>query len=102
MSESKPVPAVPDDVRASDPVERLLEESWDGRSRHMSRRELVSESVAAVAFLACAIPLAVSSAPADPVTAAVLGLLYAVVSRMTKFPIGAGYVVPSWIVLVPM
>ena len=47
-SDATPAPALLDDANASDPVERLLEESWDGRSRRMSRRELVSESLAAV------------------------------------------------------
>ncbi len=34
--------------------------------------------------------------------AVVLVCLYALASRMIKFPIGAGYVVPSYLVLVPM
>ena len=40
--------------------------------------------------------------PLQPVLAATLVLLYAVTSRVIKFPIGAGYVVPSWLILVPM
>jgi diguanylate cyclase (GGDEF)-like protein len=94
-----------DDVRSSDPVERLLEESWTTRSRRVGSRELRVESLAAVAFLCCAIPLALPallSAHFDPLVAAVLVGMYALASRMIKFPIGAGYVVPSYLVLVPM
>jgi diguanylate cyclase (GGDEF)-like protein len=94
-----------DDVRASDPVERLLEESWDTRSRRISTREVVVEAAAAALFLACAVPLALpalASQPFDPLLAAVLVCMYALASRMIEFPIGAGYVVPSYMVLVPM
>jgi len=93
------------DVHASNPVDRLLEDSWDSRTRRASRRELVAESGAAAAFLALAVPLAVHGlihSHADPALAALLVALYAVVSRGVKFPIGAGYVVPSYLVLVPM
>jgi diguanylate cyclase (GGDEF)-like protein len=94
-----------DDARATGSVERLLEDSWEGRSRRASRRELIAESLAALLFLAVACPLALPalSGPSfDPGLALVLVGLYAVVSRMIKFPIGAGYVVPSYLVLVPM
>jgi diguanylate cyclase (GGDEF)-like protein len=94
-----------DDARSSDPVERLLEESWQARSRSAGMRELIVESTAAVLFLACAIPLALpalSSQPIDPLLVVVLVGMYALASRMIKFPIGAGYVVPSYLVLVPM
>src|SRR5262249_51832156 len=63
------------------------------------------ETLAAILFLACAIPLALSAAHShhvDVVLACVLVVLYALASRMIKFPIGAGYVVPSYLVLVPM
>ena len=46
-----------DDARASDPVERLLEESWESRTQRANRRELVVEGSAAVLFLAVAGPL---------------------------------------------
>jgi diguanylate cyclase (GGDEF)-like protein len=94
-----------DDVRSSDPVERLLEESWQTRSRRMGRRELLVESGATLLFLCCAIPLALpafSSPALDPLLAVVLVGMYALASRMIKFPIGAGYVVPSYLVLVPL
>jgi len=94
-----------DDARATGPVERLLEDSWATRSRDVGMRELVVEAVAALLFLAAAVPLAVSALAAhsfDPGLAVMLVGLYAVVSRAIKFPIGAGYVVPSYLVLVPM
>ena len=94
-----------DDARASDPVDRLLEDSWETRSRRASARELVSEAVAAGLFLGVAGWLA------EPVLARnglnlpfalMLVALYAVLARGVKFPIGAGYVVPSYLVLAPM
>ena len=94
-----------EDVRASDPVERLLEDSWEARSRAASRRELIVEAGAAALFLAVAVPLAlpaVARGQLQPGLALLLVGLYALVSRAVKFPIGAGYVVPSYLVLVPM
>ncbi len=97
--------AAVDDARAAGPVERLLEDSWQDRSLPASRREFVVEGFAALLFLAVAVPLAL---PAFAARGFNLGLavllvgLYAVVSRTIKFPIGAGYVVPSYLVLVPM
>jgi diguanylate cyclase (GGDEF)-like protein len=94
-----------EDVRASGPVERLLEESWDERSRTADRRERIVESAAVLSFLVCAIGLALlapSSRPLHVLLAAALVVLYALTSRIIKFPIGAGYVVPSYLVLVPM
>ncbi len=94
-----------DDIRSADPVERLLEDSWKARGRRFSRRELAVETVASTLFLGCAIPLALAALAShsmDPLLAVVLVLLYAVASRGIQFPIGAGYVVPSYLVLVPM
>src|SRR3954463_11624197 len=71
----------------------------------MSRREALTESLATLTFLACAVPLALASLRDDhlaPGRALVLVGLYAVLSRMVKFPLGAGYVVPSYVALVPM
>jgi diguanylate cyclase (GGDEF)-like protein len=99
---SKPVL---DDARSPNPVERLLEESWETRSRRTSARELIVESIAAALFLACAIPFAIpafQSQPIDPWLVVLLVGMYALASPMIKFPIGAGYVVPSYLVLVPM
>src|SRR3954471_9643735 len=96
-------PAI-DDARAVDPLERLLEDSWDERARRMSRRELLSESLATALFLLCSVPLAASAlgSHVDLLAVVVLVPLYAVLSRLVKFPIGAGYVVPSYVALVPM
>ncbi|MGA2926171.1 MAG: diguanylate cyclase [Solirubrobacteraceae bacterium] len=94
-----------EDVRASDPVDRLLEDSWQSRSRRASRRELLAEAAAAILFGAVATPLALPALTGGhlrPALAALLVASYAVVSRAVKFPIGAGYVVPSYLVLVPM
>jgi diguanylate cyclase (GGDEF)-like protein len=94
-----------EDARSDDPVERLLEDSWQTRTRTLSRRELAVESVAALLFCACAIPLAAHAFAVhrlDVSLAASLVVLYAVASRMVRFPLGVGYVVPSYIVLVPM
>jgi diguanylate cyclase (GGDEF)-like protein len=95
-----------DDVRSDDPVERLMEDSWTSRSRRrMGRREMVVETIAAVLFFCCAIPLALvapNEPPMEPLLAMTLVVMYALASRLVKFPIGAGYVVPSYLVLVPM
>lgn len=94
-----------EDLRASDPVERLLEDSWDTRSEHASRRELIVEGTASVVFLAVAVPLGASALTGGNVRLGALVLLialYAVVARMIRFPVGAGYIVPSYLVLVPM
>ena len=97
-------PAIADEVRASGAGERLLEESWETRTRRVSARELTSEAIAGCLFLVCAGVLAagpLAAGEVDPATAALLVVLYAVVSRI-EFPVGAGYVVPSYLVLVPM
>src|ERR1700761_7676612 len=94
-----------DDARAADPVERLLEDSWESRTGRASRRELIGEFAAAVLFLAVAVPLAVpaiASHSFDAGLACLLVALYALVAGAVRFPIGAGYVVPSYVILVPM
>jgi diguanylate cyclase (GGDEF)-like protein len=109
MSSSTPTSASSattiEDVRSADPVERLLEDSWDARSDRVSARERTVEALAALAFLCCAGPLAVhalASHDVDPLLAVGLVGMYAFMACLIKFPIGAGYVVPSYIVLVPM
>jgi diguanylate cyclase (GGDEF)-like protein len=97
--------AAMEDARASDPVERLLEESWRSRPPQATAREVLVETVAAAVFMCAAVPLAVvafTSHHTDVPLAAGLVVLYAITSRLIKFPIGAGYVVPSYLVLVPM
>src|SRR5437588_5481135 len=94
-----------DDVRASAPVERLLEDSWASRSQQAGRRELAVESFAAALFLAIATALAIPALAAhrvDSGLALLLIALYAVVAGAIRFPLGAGYVVPSYLILVPM
>ena len=96
---------VMEDARSTGAVERLMEDSWEARSQRASRRETLVETGASTLFLVVAIPLAVvalSSHQVDPLLACLLVLLYAISSRMVQFPIGAGYVVPSYMVLVPM
>jgi diguanylate cyclase (GGDEF)-like protein len=92
------------DMHSEAAAERLLEESWETRSRGVSARELVTEVAAGGLFLVAAgslLLLAGATNGFDPVVAAVLVALYALVSRV-EFPVGAGYVVPSQLVLVPM
>jgi diguanylate cyclase (GGDEF)-like protein len=94
-----------DDARSSDPVERLLEDSWEHRGERASRRELTVEAVAAGGFLLVAIPLAIPALllhPIDPFLVGMLVALYALVAGAIRFPIGAGYMVPSYLILVPM
>jgi diguanylate cyclase (GGDEF)-like protein len=85
------------------PAERLLEQSWEARQRRASRRELVVEAAAATLFVAVAATLLISgpSAGLRPGVFALLVGVYAVVARI-EFPVGAGSVVPTQLVLVPM
>ena len=84
-------------------TERLLESSWAQRERRASRRELVVDATAAGLFVAAAGSLAVAGDTAGlrPGIAALLIAIYAVVARI-EFPVGAGYVVPTQLILVPM
>ncbi len=94
-----------DDARSADPVERLLEDSWLGRSRRVSRRELIVELTAGALFLCCAIPMAAGALATrhlDLPLAALLVVLYAMASRLVELPVGAGYAVPTYVLLVPM
>jgi diguanylate cyclase (GGDEF)-like protein len=94
-----------EDARSTDPVERLLEDSWKHRGQRASRRELLVESLAAGSFLLVAIPLALPALlgrPIDPLLIGLLVGLYALIAGAIRFPIGAGYMVPSYLVLVPM
>jgi diguanylate cyclase (GGDEF)-like protein len=94
-----------DDVRSTDPVDRLLEDSWQKRKQHATLRELLVELAAAALFLGVAVPLAAPTLAAHRVDAGLAILLvglYALVSATIRFPVGAGYAVPSYLVLVPM
>jgi diguanylate cyclase (GGDEF)-like protein len=84
-------------------TERLLVSSWAQRERRASRRELAVDATAAGLFLAAAGALAVVGGAAGlrAGVAALLIAVYAVVARI-EFPVGAGYVVPTQLILVPM
>jgi diguanylate cyclase (GGDEF)-like protein len=93
------------DAWATDPADRLLEESWAERQRRAANRELVVEGIAAILFLSIAIPLALPALTAhrlDGSLALLLIGLYALVAGTIRFPIGAGYLVPTYGLLVPM
>ncbi|HET8980205.1 MAG TPA: hypothetical protein VFN87_18785, partial [Solirubrobacteraceae bacterium] len=84
-------------------TERLLERSWEERERRASERELTVDTVAAVLFALTAGALVLWAGPSlpRPGLAALLVGVYAVVGRI-EFPVGAGYVVPTQLVLIPM
>jgi diguanylate cyclase (GGDEF)-like protein len=85
-------------------VDRLLEESWESRERRGSLRELTVEAAAAILFGVVAAALLVLSGALSavrPGTACLLIGTYVVVARI-EFPVGAGHVVPTQLVLVPM
>ena len=93
-----------DEVRSEAAADRLLEESWTGRSRRLPRRERVTELIAALLFLACVLALSVAPGARsdfDPGAAALLVGVYVAVATI-EFPLGAGNVVPTQLVLVPM
>ncbi len=93
-----------DDMRSEAVADRLLEESWDGRARRLPRRELVTEIVFALLFVATAsgmLLLPGATTGFDPVTAGVLIALYTALAGV-EFPVGAGNVLPTQLVLIPM
>jgi diguanylate cyclase (GGDEF)-like protein len=92
-------------VGADDPAGRLLEESWSSRQRRAGHREIVVEGLAALAFLAVAIPLALPAIASGHLNLDLILLLvglYGLVGGSIRFPIGAGYLVPTYAILVPM
>jgi diguanylate cyclase (GGDEF)-like protein len=98
-----------DDV-AESATERLLESSWERRERRASHRELLVDAVAAALFVAVAGALLLAAGGTRPHggevapftgTAVLLIAVYALVGRI-EFPLGAGYVVPTQLILVPM
>jgi len=92
---------------ADSATERLLERSWEGRARQASERELLVDAVAGALFVIVAGALLLAGGGmhlhggAGAGTAALLIAVYALVARI-EFPVGAGYVVPTQLVLVPM
>ena len=90
--------------REQSPTEQLLEDSWEARSRRAPIRELAVESAAGIAFVAAAAALSLMTnglAHVQPGAAVLLIGVYAAVACI-EFPIGAGHVVPTQLVLVPM
>ncbi|MGA9859063.1 MAG: diguanylate cyclase [Solirubrobacteraceae bacterium] len=85
------------------PTEQLLESSWEARERRGSQRELIAEAAAAALFaVAAGLLLLIGGAGSPrPEVAALLIAIYVVVARI-EFPVGAGHVVPTQLVLVPM
>jgi putative nucleotidyltransferase with HDIG domain len=85
-------------------TERRIGESLERRQRKLDRRELLGTLLFALGFLAAAITLAVLADPARdlslPLALAFVGA-YVVADRI-EFSTGAGYAVPSQLVLVPM
>src|SRR4051812_3583362 len=99
-----PTVSTADDMRSDAAADRLLEDSWESRARRLPRRELLTEIAFAVAFLASVgglLWLPAATAGFDPAMAAVLVGLYALVSGV-EFPVGAGSVLPTQLVLIPM
>jgi diguanylate cyclase (GGDEF)-like protein len=92
-----------DDMRSEAAAERLLEDSWQARSRRLPRRELISECVAAVLFATATAALALGAGATAfrPGIAVVLVAMYAVLARV-EFPVGGGNVVPTHLALFPM
>src|SRR5262249_56009112 len=80
------------------------------RERSASQRELLVDAIAAALFVAVAAVLLLAAGGTHPHagavgpftgTAALLIAVYALVVRI-EFPVGAGYVVPTQLILVPM
>jgi diguanylate cyclase (GGDEF)-like protein len=95
---------------AESATEQLLERSWEERKRSASERELLVDAIAAALFVAVAAVLLLAAGGSHPPagavgpitgTAALLIAVYALVVRI-EFPVGAGYVVPTQLILVPM
>ena len=95
-----------DDARASDPVERLLEESWESRD---APRQPPRAGRGGLPRPCCSWLLPARSrrrrwrrTAVDAWLALLLVGLYALVATAVRFPLGAGYVVPTYVILVPM
>src|SRR5947209_1649493 len=85
-------------------TERLLEQSWETRERRASQRELIVEAAAAALFVAAAVTLLFVGGKLSALRPEVVVLLIGVyaLAGQVEFPVGAGYVVPTQVVLVPM
>jgi putative nucleotidyltransferase with HDIG domain len=85
-------------------TERRLEESKERRQRPLDRREVVHALPFVAGFLVVAVALAVLAEPARELSPAVLLTFAAafVLAEGIQFSVGAGYAVPTQLVLVPM
>ncbi len=106
LPESQDAPAEPLDDRADPPPEATVPEVLEpgpDLSRPLSRRELGVEVVLGGAFAVAALALSAvtDDRPVSIGVAAVLVGFYAIASRIT-FEVGAGFAVPTQLVLVPM
>src|SRR3954454_18941631 len=91
-------------MRSDAAADRLLEDSWEGRQRRLPQRELVTEVVFALLFVVTAVALLLvpgAMSGFDPAMAAQLVGLY-VILAVVEFPVGAGNVLPTQLVLIPM
>ena len=84
--------------------EELIERGRDLAAQPLEGRELVGEAVAAVGFLACAIAMAVFLDGEQAFSLPLACTLVAahVIAARIKFEVGAGFTVPTQLVLVPM
>jgi len=83
---------------------RRLEEGHERRHSGLLAREILTDGALAILFLAGALALAVVAEPArdfDLLLAGAFVVAYAIVAS-SEFQLGAGYVVPTQVVLVPM
>src|SRR4051812_18340274 len=85
-------------------AERLLEGARERRRQPLLAREQVADGLFAALFLVAGVLLSLLATPEralDPWLALALVIAYALVAR-AEFPVGAGLVVPTQIVFVPM
>jgi diguanylate cyclase (GGDEF)-like protein len=85
-------------------AQRLLEELPPEPVRRLAGRELATELAAAISFLAAVAVMGalIAGGPSPPLAlTAVLILAYAIAARVT-FDLGAGFAVPTQLILVPM
>jgi putative nucleotidyltransferase with HDIG domain len=85
-------------------TERRIEESLERRQRPLDRREILSALPFALGFLAASLALAVLAEPAREVSWPILVAFAAAyfLADGIQFSTGAGYAVPTQLVLVPM
>jgi putative nucleotidyltransferase with HDIG domain len=85
-------------------TERRIEESYERRQRPLARREVLCSLPFVVSFLAVAVALAVLAEPARELSLplAIAFIVVYALSEGIQFSTGAGYTVPTQLVLVPM